>query len=359
MTELVQTHELLSAQPIPELMPEQVNAFTPDALHARPLAQFDPVATLETMQTQEGALVDAIDLGGDKALHVRYEVHHGRLLPVGDPAVHQSNNGVGYLDFLEGVSLRAVTDGVPVAVSFAGPTDGTVPTDGPNVRTFLAELTDRHGRDFARLFPTLKAVANDAVAGLMTGAVEARRWQLPARNVIYIINGSGFGGAVLQNGLVIAAEPGHVKVMEQLNEFGQERACSMFGQQFVCIERVAAGKAGVEALYEQTTGNAASGYEISAKYQAGETIPTELYANSALITAHAVAGIGEAYELWNRPGDTAVVFHGGIFHVPDYTRRVMQITGKYLGYTPPSLETHTFSAFACAEGAATAAFAVR
>lgn len=86
----------------------------------------------------------------------------------------------------------------------------------------MAEFHDAYGGDFARLFPAVQ-VANDAVAGLMAGALEASRRHPDVRDVIHLINGSGIDGAVLAGRDIYAAEPGHVAVVRRLKPFRAEK----------------------------------------------------------------------------------------------------------------------------------------
>ena len=242
--------------------------------------------------------VVAVDIGGDKLIALSYDVRDGLLLQLAELVVRRGDGGSAYLDGLEEVADLARRKMLPVGISFAGPTDGTKLLAGPNLPVFIAELHDRYGGDFARLFPAV-AVANDAEAGIMAGALEAAKRYPETRNVIYVINGSGLGGAVLTENMIFAAEPGHIPVEARLNPFGQQKPCGMLGATYVCVEIVAASKAGIEDIWLQQQGQRLSGREIAARYLAGDHMALDLYDNSALVTAHAIKGIAKAFGLPN------------------------------------------------------------
>jgi predicted NBD/HSP70 family sugar kinase len=229
----------------------------------------------------------------------------------------------------------------------------------------MCEFEAEFGGDFASLFPVAE-LANDAEAGLMAGALEALRRYPDAQDVIYVINGSGLGGAVLTGDTLYAAEPGHVPVTDALNTFGQRKLCclsrgGMGGAVYTCVEAVAASKAGIEDIWRQRTGKALTGQEIAARYVGGDPLAFGLYDDSAHVLAHAVIGMAQAFGLLSVPGHgrLAVVGHGGIFHVPGYGVHLSQILKGALGADPQVIFTREFSANTCLEGAAVAVASVR
>jgi len=345
---------LLASRPVPKLVPEQVERFTVEALRAKPVRSFDPQATLHQLRTGAGKAVVAVDIGGDKLIAWSYDVRGGLLLQSAEVVIRRGDAGSAYLDGLEKVAELARRKMLPVGISFAGPTDGTKLLAGPNLPVFAAELHDCYGGDFAGLFPTV-AVANDAEAGIMAGALEAAKRCPETRNVIYVINGSGIGGAVLTDNKIFAAEPGHIEVEKSLNRFGQRKPCGMLGATYVCIEAVAASKAGIEDIWLQRRGKRLSGKEIAASYLSGDGLALDLYDNSTLVTAHAIKGIARAFNLPKDFAGTVVVGHGGIFEVPGYRERVCSILEKDLSSVPRVIFTKDFSNNTCLDGAAIAA----
>jgi predicted NBD/HSP70 family sugar kinase len=350
----VDGHDLLANRRVPDLVPAQVERFTVGALRAKPVRSFDPQATLHRLQAGGEKIVIAVDIGGDKLIALSYDVRDGVLLQLAEVLVRRGDAGSVYLDGLEEVADLARRKMLSVGISFAGPTDGTRLLAGPNLPVFIAELDDRYGGDFAGLFPAV-AVANDAEAGIMAGALEAAKRYPETRNVIYVINGSGLGGAVLTDNMIFAAEPGHIPVETELNPFGQQKPCGMGGATYVCVEVVAASKAGVEDIWLQQQGKRLSGKEIAARYLAGDHMALDLYDNSALVTAHAIKGIAGAFGLPKDFDGTVVVGHGGIFEVPGYRERLCSILGKDLSFVPRMLFTKDFSTNTCLDGAAIAA----
>jgi predicted NBD/HSP70 family sugar kinase len=344
---------MLNHRPVPPLLPEQVSRFTAETLQAKPVRDFDPRAALAALRAADKKTVIAVDIGGDKLTATFFAVTDGAVRRTREVLNRQGHGGAGYLSALLELRETARREMVPVGVSFAGPTEGTRLIAGPNLPVFTREFQDAFNRDFANLFPAVE-VANDAEAGMLAGALEAVRSYPDTRDVIYIINGSGLGGSVLTGQTIYAAEPGHIEVVGELNAFDQRKACGLGGAAYVCIESVAASKAGVEDIWAQRTGGRLSGQEIAARYLSGDSLAIDLYDNSAHITAHAIRGMAAAFRLPRDHGQLVVVGHGGIFHVPGYGERVRAILDGDLGYPVPFLFTKDFSANTCLEGAAIA-----
>jgi predicted NBD/HSP70 family sugar kinase len=347
----VDGHDLLADREVPSIIPEQVDRFTVEALRAKPVRYFDPQAVLHQFRVGGDKTVIAVDIGGDKLIAWSYVVHHGLLRQLAEVTLRHGDGGSGYLDGLEEVADLARREVLSVGLSFAGLTDGTQVITTANLPVFTADLDERYGGNFAELFPAV-AVANDAEAGLVAGALEAAKTYPAVQNVIYVINGSGLGGAVLTGNTNFAIEPGHIQIEAGLNPFGQHKPCGILGATYVCIEGVAASKAGIEDIWRQRRGERLSGKEIAAKYLAGDRMALDLYDSSALVTAHVIKGIAKAFEL---PADfdrTAVIAHGGIFQVPGYGERVRSILAKDLSYVPRMLFTKDFSRNTCLDGAA-------
>jgi predicted NBD/HSP70 family sugar kinase len=294
----------------------------------------------------------AIDIGGDKLIAAYYHVCNGRLERMSEDVVWRDEGGARYVDILERLAGEAHQHRLPVGISFAGPTDGTKLVAAPNLPALLQYLYDRYGGDFANLFPSV-TVTNDAEAGIMAASVEAIKQHPTTRHVIYIINGSGLGGAVLTGNKIYACEPGHVEIHPQLNRFNQGKPCGMLGARHVCIEVVAASKAGIEDLWFHLCSEQRSGREIATRYLSGDRLALVLYDNSARVTAHAIKGLAHAFEL--DLDQTAVVGHGGIFNVPGYGERVRSILAKDSSQPGCLLFTKDFSTNACLDGAAIAA----
>jgi predicted NBD/HSP70 family sugar kinase len=339
------------------LAPEQLQRFTKDSLRARPVRPFDVEQVLDMLRLRDGMTVAAVDIGGDKITTADFTVRKGRVESSGHTLVAQGDNGIGYLEALRAVSDSASRRGVPVGISFAGPIMGTRVEAAPNLATFAREFRASYDSDFANLFWKVE-LANDAEAGIMTAALEATRRYQDSCDVVYVINGSGLGGAVLTGGTIYAAEPGHIEVAAQLNDldgFSQHKQCGLDGATHVCIEAVGASKAGVEDIWRQITGQKLTGRQISTLLLGGDELARDVYYSSARITAHAIKGMGTAFDLFRGGNRPVVIGHGGIFQVPGYGALVCEILGRDLGAAPRVLFTKDFSDNACLDGAATAA----
>jgi predicted NBD/HSP70 family sugar kinase len=349
-------NDLLSRRRVPLLIPEQISRFSLQSLRAKSKRHFDPRAALLTLRADAQKTVLAVDIGGDKMVVGWYAVRDGLLVQITESLIVRGEGGSGYLKLLEELALRIRQDSVAVGISSAGVVEGTRLLTSPNVSVFLEAMNDRYGGDFANLFPWV-TVTNDAEAGIMAGALEAVKCHPPTRHVVYIINGSGLGGALLSDNVVIATEPGHIEVVAELNPFDQRRSCGVLGATHVCLERIAAAKAGVEDLWFQQKGERLDGTSISTRYLAGDQLALELYDNSALITAHAIKGMIRAFNLSDDLERTVVVGHGGIFHVPGYATRLESILNISLSRAPNMIFTKDFSTNACLDGGAIAAAA--
>jgi predicted NBD/HSP70 family sugar kinase len=344
----------LAERQVPALVCQQIERFTLESLQAKPVRTFDAAAALHTLRRGSQTNAIAVDIGGDKLVWSSFEARDGLLLQPEIGSVSQGDGGSGYLQVLEHVADIARRKMFPVGISLAGPTDGSRLLASPNLPVFLADLHAKYGGDFSRIFPAVQ-LANDAEAGIIAGALEAVKRYPMLRNVLYIINGSGLGGAVLNDNVIYAAEPGHVEVDVQLNPFKQRKVCGMFGASHVCVEVVAASKAGIEDIWFQQKGHRISGKEIAIRYLNGDHTAIELYDYSAVILAHVINGIARAFGLSNNFERTVVVGHGGIFEVPGYRERLRSILAASLPITPRMLFTRDFSTNACLEGAAIAA----
>ena len=347
--------DLLTIRPVPELLSTQVAKFTPESLRVRVAEVFDPSLAQNALKNHDRQEIVVIDLGGDKVVAAKFQIRAGELRKLETLASLQSHGGKSYLSLLEDVAADTSFNSMSVGISMAGPIEGTKSLASVNLSNFLEEFKSKYDCDFAKLFPTLAWVSNDMVACMVAGAVEAKKQFPQASKVLLIGNGSGFGGAVLKDEKIIAIEPGHVELISDLNPYGQDKPCGLFGAKFVCSENVAASKAGVESLWLKIKGESLNGRQISVKYMQGDPLATELYDNSAIIVAHAIKGIADVLKLFKEPNDTAIVCHGGIFNVSGYSQRIQQVLQKDLGYSPTMVLTRNFSQNACLEGAALAA----
>jgi len=351
----IRKHVELSAQTEnPRLLDSQLSQFTAASIHATQTHAFDPRATALTLGATTAAPVMAVDIGGDKLIASTYFAGDGALRQDGPPRVLRGTAGGGYLDLLEEMSSLAAVRLTPIGVSYAGPVQGSRVVAGINVATFLQEFRTRYEGDFARLNPRTTLV-NDGEAGLLAATLEAVRRYSAVRNVIFVINGSGLNCAVWKDGAVFTTEAGHVPVIGQLNPLRQRRACGMHGATYVCVENVAASKAGIEDVWWQWRRQRASGREVASAAAQGDELARHLYENSAWVTAHVVKGTASVFGFADDWNATAVVAHGGTFQVPGYLERVRAILETDIAGRILIFATTDFSSNACLDGAAIAA----
>lgn len=340
---------------LPEIIDSQIAEFTPESVRVRATRSFDPRSWLAALRSHAGAMVLAVDIGGDKLIASRYVVAEDRLCRTGPPHITDgAGGGIGYLSALEDLASMAKADNIPIGVSYAGSVHGSRVLAGGNVPAFVAEFQAKYDCDFRRIGDGMTLV-NDAEAGLFAAAVEAARSLPAARNIIYTINGSGIGCAVLAHNEVATTEAGHVPVVhEALNRLRQRAQCGFLGATHVCLERIGASKAGIESLWAQQRKIPLTGRQIASRYRDGDDLALQLYEASALTMAHIVKGVATALGLVTAWGSTVVVGHGGTFHVPEYGDRVRSILINDLDCEIQLLLTKDFSVNACLDGAAIA-----
>jgi predicted NBD/HSP70 family sugar kinase len=343
--------------PIP-MDPNQLELINLNTIRPREIGSFNVLDALQNLRKQEGRSFIGGDIGGDTITTQLFRVEQGLAVPVSGFGLElKSNDGEGYLAVLEETDRAATELGVPVSISYAGPTDDTRVVDGPNVKIFMSELAAKYDSDFSRVLSTLNGLDNDAVAGLTESAVNLTNTNPDIKNVIYLINGSGLGGAVLLDGTMIATEIGHTRVVERFNQSQRQKACGMDGAEFTCIENIAASKAGIEAIWLSRTGEALDGRGIEDRYRGGDQLAAELYDNSAQLAAHALFGLAQSFDIDLNAPSTAVVGHGGAFKFPGYADRVRQLLAFNTDSdtVPLVTTTYSFSPNACLDGAATLA----
>lgn len=351
--------DLLTLAEVPNLPDEQMKLFSPENVFQQEMEEFNPDKAIKLIEENEGAELLTVDMGGDKVTRIFWKVINGQLVADTDSIerVKKIDKGANYTAFFEKAAKEAEERHMNVAISFAGPLSGTSPQGIPNATDFKKDLDNKYGGDFANLFPSLKAVNNDAQAGIKTAAVEARRCGKMKENgsLEFVIDGGGFGLAFIKNNKIIATEVGHTRLADELNWHKQDTPCGLLGRDYVCIERVAASGAGVESIYKKLTGESLTGIEISDRYQEGDELAKKLYENSAILLACGIVGVANLNGLMKEAGDTVVAYHGGGFRVPGLMNRVSQIIDKAKG-EQPILCGNDMSVNACAQGVAIAAF---
>ncbi len=351
--------------PVPCLRGEQLSQFTPDGLQSTKYGKFDPHGALRQLHDKEGIRIMTIDIGGTKLAATQYEVRDGflrEISPEESGYVNElfSRDGVGYRQALEEVAHYAQEQGLRVGISIASRTEGTKLSGiSSNFPIFAEEMHQQYNGDLAQLFGSSVFVANDGVVALMAGSVVAVRINPEIKDAVLAINGTGLGGSVLSNGTIYSNEPGHTPIIDALNPFGVE-VPGINGSKHATFQEVGASGFGIRHIF----GSEVDGRAISCRYQSGNSEAFRFYEKSAYLTAHAIIGMAQAHEESggisvfdsSKPGQSAILLHGGIFKVPGYPERVEQIVAQHLGFKPTTVVTHEVAASrgqnACLDGAA-------
>lgn len=350
-----QNYTPITQNPLPNLNFEQLEKFSVPAIHAEALTAFDATSSVERLATNEGARVIGADFGGDKGLTQLFVIKNGALVIDDTYSDYvQGNLGAGYLDSLKKTVAFAEKENIPIGVSWGAPLDGTKPLFHPKATVFLKEIAEQYDGDFKNISPLLKACYNDGLTGLVSGVVEANRHQ-PTSSVLFPINGGGIGMAALADNTLYSTEAGHVEGIQQLNRYAQTEACGVFDATYVCLERLGANKAGIEAQWQAKTGSYMRARDIEDRYKEGDAFAGELYDNSAFILAHVIQGSAKALNIDLADPLTAIVGHGGAFKFPHYGERIVQILAQHNGQPSRLIMTKDYgdsASNACLDGAA-------
>lgn len=339
---------LLLTRPLPRFYPEQVQRYNPESLHLSPAGIFTPTHVQEVLRASVDESVMTVDIGGDKARYAIGKVQKNGQIKLGEPTIVESQQqGANYLPLLEDAGKIAEKLDIPVGVSTAGiveqngqPTDyrmlGTL-----NLNGLTPQIDAKYSGDLTNIWPTLASLDNDAPPPLKATFIQALETHPGIENAIEIIVGGGLGGTVLQKreedgkGQMFAAEPGHVAAVPELLTVDDHRVtekCQVGGQSydFVCIENVTGSNA-MKKISQSLLGEALNGKAMVQKLQTGteqekKTI-LDILDNSANAVAHVVMGFDNAFggKLLADPSKTLLVWHGGIFEIPEYRERVEQI----------------------------------
>lgn len=321
--------------PVPLLLTNQLEKFTFDSIFARDKGSFDPNEAKKVLVQSAGRKVIAIDMGGGTFRYTIFKIDKGgNMIPLEEKIIY-GKYGKGFLELLEKISKKATKEHLHVGISTAGSgLEGTKLMSSRNMRTLISDLKEKYSSDFKNIFHKLKVVLlNDAVAGLIGSSCFATEKYPETKTVMFEINGTGYGQAVLTNSKIFATEVGHVEIVSELNPFNQDEPCGSLGNNFTCIERVAASGAGIEAIWQKQTDENLDGKEISKRYQEGDHLAKQLYDNSARLMAHGIIGTANVLNLFKNAKSleqTTIVLHGGCSKVPFYPERLKQILEKNL-----------------------------
>lgn len=345
----------LTQLPIPELSEKQLQIFNTEPILSEKAYELNINQTLTKLKDKAGTRILTFDIGGTaiKANILKLNPDLTFILEKDLGQTKSIEKGENYLDFL----LKQTQENPDLIIGVSA--DGTIEKDNIpnaiNLPNFVSKLKNKGG--FSKIFNNRKfVVLNDSVALAIAGFFVAVRKYPDIKQIIVIINGGGIGGAVVNNqGEVFASEPGHLSVTDRLlNPYEVKTPCEFLGRKEVCLEKIGAVGAGIEAQWQLLKHEKLSGEEINRLIITDETA-LNLFANSALVTSHVIEGLRKSYDFLIE--NTAIICHGGCFKAEEYTERVKQILAKHYRSKSFLLLTTQQLGFnnACMTGAAIAA----
>ena len=334
---------------LPVLVPEQIDLYQGDHLITQDVCRFDPQRAARILR--DASDVMAIDIGGDKIRKTIYAFRDGHAERREEVILH-AKGGAGYLEFLEGLAREAEARDLGVGISSATKLEGSVITRTVNLLTFYEEMRAKYDADYENVFPGRVFVANDTVTGICGASTHLAATADSGNETAFFICASGVGASVIKDGVAIHVEAAHVPLVDILNPLEQRTPCNVEGKQYVCVERVAAVRAGVEDLYLQQTGTALDGVALGKRYEQGDPLPVLLFETSALVLAHAIAGVLQRYS-FTSSANVAVVLHGGSFEIARYRAEVTRNLDAILTLPQPRVVfSRDISPNICLDGAA-------
>lgn len=339
---------------VPGLSDEQLGLFNAESIRSARVMSFDSSKAVDMLERSEGRRVVGADFGGDKGTSRLFSVRNGQLVTEQEYADDiQGDNGRGYMASIKKSADYARQHDIPLGISLGQPLEGTRPLPGPKFPIFLYDLNEEFDGDLINVYPRIRLI-NDAPAGLISGAVAARK-KFGAETVIFAVNGGGLNVAVLKDRVIYGTEAGHVEGYDELNTYDQHSQCGVFGATYTCIEQLGANKAGIEVQWQAAKGSYMRARDIEDRYREGDQLAAELYNHSAWVVAHMIRGVANVFDIKVDDPKVAVVGHGGAFKFPHYGERVMQILAGKDNKTGNLLLAKDFVSVdsnACLEGAA-------
>lgn len=331
---------------------KQVGRFTYDTLRAKEGPNLINPSQLINSRTDWQIL--SIDLGGSKATGALVTIGNGMEIHRDTLTVLKSRNGEGYRQFLEQMTKIAQNGSLPVGISTTGIVEGSRLIKSSYLQRLLKDMEDIDC-DFARVFPNSKlAVLNDAVAGSVSAYAESIKRFPNVKEIIFLINGSGLGGAIASSEHRYSLEPGHVEVVDELNPYKRKGICSITRQETSCMHLVTSG-IGIEDTYFAKTGKRMQGENLADNARHGDKIAQDILNWSSYMVAVTIEGIMSAFNINPISSESAVVCHGGVFEMEEYREMIISNLNDNLHSLPNLLFTKDISPNACLDGATIAA----
>jgi predicted NBD/HSP70 family sugar kinase len=336
---------------LPNYVPEQVAQFQENELLSHRICSFNPNDAARKLQ--DPAEVIAVDIGGDKIRQAKYTIRDGQVVR-GEEDIFTAKGGQGYLGYLETIAEEAISAGLRVGISSAGRIEGSVLTRTTNLPMFFEDFKAAYSADYSVLFEGNSFVSNDTITGICGASTLQVLGGQTVESMHFVISASGIGSSLLRDNELSHVEIGHVPVVEEFNPLHQTTPCGVEGREYVCLERIAPARAGIEEIYQQHTGERKNGIELAKLYNGGDELAAVLYETSAKLVAHAVLGVARRYDIVDSSHHT-VVFHGGNFEVDKYRDAVAKGLHELPWQEPQVIYSRDLSQNICLDGAAIAA----
>ena len=329
--ENVRNINILRNVSVPDLSAIQLEMFNEKSLLARRTGKLEPMHAMKVLSEMKGRKTLVADIGGTAAkTNIAVVGDNGQILideSQESMVENPDKQGNQYLDFLTQAGKKYPN--LPVAVSSGGVVEDNNLITNANFPFFVDQLKQAGG--FTSVFNQPEVpLMNDAQAGVIAGGVGIAQRDGKAKPVIYIINGGGIGGAFMdRDGNITSMEPGHIEVVDKsLNPNGVQTPCELFPDwKHVCLERIGASGAGIEAQWEALTGEKLPGKDIAEKMYMGDERAKQLYVSSALIVAHIIEGIRNTMNC--QIEDVSIVLHGGAFKTEGMVDLIERILKKH------------------------------
>ena len=278
-------------------------------------------------------IAHTFDIGGTKVGYQKTSLQNNKVLTQDERQIDDLNitqyikqkiNDADSNDSI-GISIAAMVQNDKVKV-------------GINLDTRLIDQINQLNQHFSR---KNIYIYNDALAGVAGSVSHLQSLGEKVSNLIFIINGSGLGGAIYAKGSYYQAEPGHYPIISRLNPFNRTTICEQTPTaSFTCAEKIASGVAGIQDTWTTTLNhNPKPANEILSLVNSAPQAK-KLVLNSANVTAHTIIGTANAMDIDLNDKTSHIVYHGGLFKNSWYTQQTTQFLHQY-GYQTSTITTPT------------------
>jgi predicted NBD/HSP70 family sugar kinase len=355
MKQIPKSFKALTSNSFPALnLSEMDSPASPEIIHAEKIMDFSPQGYIDKINSKTGFKGLALECGGNSIRGSEFVVEQDGSILTNQAFQKrlESKDSEGYVALLEEFADYARVHELPVGIAFGGPINGTIPITHPKFSHLIREVNEKYDGDLANVFKgTRLEILNDGAAGLVSGAIEARKVTGSDSPVFYLINGGGVGIGAYNSGTIFSTEAGHLPVPDKLNVFGANRPCGVYGDH-TCFENIVSNKRGIEAEWLNQTSQKLSGREIEDKLLANDDLAHRIFELTALAQATLLAFTADALSVDLSDPNTAVVFHGGANKTPSLKERTAQILWQEEEIRHPLILTSDYHENACEVGVA-------